>query len=318
MNRLWDYPRLLRRLRTQFNVFHVVDHSYSQLVHELPRDRTVVTCHDLDAFRCVLSDGRENRSLAFKVMTRHIASGLSRAAHVVCVSHSVRNELVASGIVPANRVSTVANGIHPTCSRVPNPTDDSEAERLLQSNQGTTYLLHVGSTIPRKRIDTLLRVFATVNKNLPMTKLVRVGGNFTDSQQELARQLGILEAIVVLPFLEREILAAIYRRAALLLLTSEAEGFGLPLVEAMACGCPVIASDIHVLREIGGQAAVFCAVGDHSAWSETVISLLSERRQNPESWKKRSSDCSTHAAQFTWQRSAAQCVEIYKKVLDKV
>src|SRR5208283_68195 len=101
---------------------------------------------------------------------------------------------------------------------------DAQVERLLGGpDRRTVYLLHVGSTIRRKRIDVLLRTFARVHKELPATQLLRVGGPFDDPQLDLVRSLGLRDSVTVLPFLTAEVLAAVYRRATLLLLTSEAE-----------------------------------------------------------------------------------------------
>ena len=91
-----------------------------------------------------------------------------------------------------------------------------------------------------------------------------------------------------MPFLEPAVLAALYRRAALVLMPSEAEGFGLPLVEAMACATPVIASDIPVLREVGAEAAVYCAVADVPAWSAARRrDAARDGPANPERWAER-------------------------------
>ncbi|HEY6394219.1 MAG TPA: hypothetical protein VIX12_02305, partial [Candidatus Binataceae bacterium] len=84
-NRLVWYPLWLIRNRKNFDVFHVIDHSYSQLVHQLPAERTIVTCHDLDTFRCLLEPSRERRSGVFRAMTAWIMSGMRKAAIVTCV-----------------------------------------------------------------------------------------------------------------------------------------------------------------------------------------------------------------------------------------
>ena len=76
-NRLWDYPRLVAGLADRFDLFHIVDHSYAQLVHRLPAGRTIVTCHDLDTFRSVLDPEVEPRSALFRAMTRTSWTGCS-------------------------------------------------------------------------------------------------------------------------------------------------------------------------------------------------------------------------------------------------
>lgn len=318
LNRFWDYPRHLARQRTReaFDVFHVVDHSYGQLVHQLPAARTVVTCHDLDTFRCLLEPARDRRSPAFRAMTRRILGGLRRAAVVTCDSAAVRDEILAHGLLPAERLTVVPLGIHPTCSPGPDAAADAEARRLLGPAGGDRVeLLHVGSTVPRKRLDVLLGLFAAVRRARPSARLVRVGGAFTPEQAALARRLGVDEAVTALPFLPRQVLAAVYRRATLVLQPSSAEGFGLPVVEALACGTPVVASDLAVLREVGGAAATYRPVADVPAWTEAVLALLTERRDDPAAWQARRAAGAARAAAFSWSEYARRMVEVYAEVL---
>lgn len=316
LNRFWDYPRTLRRQRAEFDLFHIIDHSYGQLVHELPPERTVVTCHDLDTFRCLLNGETEARSFLFKSMTRRIMSGFRQAARVTCDSRATRDELLASGLVAPERAVVIPNGVHPSCSAEADPTADEEAARLLGRASPETFdLLHVGSTARRKRIDVLLRVLAALRKEFAGARLIRVGGPFTAEQTKLAEQLDIASAIVVLPQLERDVLAAIYRRAQLLLQPSEREGFGLPVVEALACGTPVVASDLPVLREVGGEAAVYCPVGDLPAWTASTAQLLVERQQAAGHWRARRAAAIAQAAKFSWAEYARQMLDQYRQLL---
>jgi glycosyltransferase involved in cell wall biosynthesis len=316
INRLWDYPRWLRQRRAEFDLFHIVDHSYSQLAHELPPDRAIVSCHDLDTFRCLLDPARNHRSKLFKEMTRRILAGFRKAARVVCGSVATRDEVLGYGLLPPERLVVIHLGVHPACLPEANAPADTEATRLLGAyGDGRVDILHVGSTIARKRVDVLLRVFACVRKEFPQARLIRVGGAFTADQAKLAAQLKLNESVVVLPFLGRDVLAAVYRRAALVLQPSDQEGFGLPIVEALACGTRVVASDLPVLREVGGDAAVYSPVADVSAWSESVIELLRERRGQPERWVARRSEGIAQAEKFSWAEHTRKVVSLYKELL---
>ena len=315
VNRIWDYPRSLAGLAARHDVFHVVDHSYAHLVHRLPAERTLVTCHDLDAFRCLLERGGEPRSAAFRAMTRYILAGLRRAAHVACDTVATRDALVERAGIPADRTSVVHNGPHPSCTPAPEPIADGEAGRLLGPESARrAWLLHVGSAIPRKRIDVLLRVVTAVRRTHPEVRLIRVGGPLTAAQRSLARDTGVSDAIVTLPFLDRATLAAVYRRSALLLQPSDREGFGLPVLEAMACGTPVVASGIEALREVGGWAATYCPSGDVEAWRAAVVGLLDERRLHPQAWQARRERALARAAAFSWSRYAREMVALYGRV----
>ncbi len=313
-NRMWDYPRLVSGVDGQFDLFHIVDHSYAHLVHRLPARRTIVTCHDLDTFRSVLDPEVERRSPLFRAMTRHILDGLRKAGHIACDSHATRDALVAKAGIAQERTTVVPNGPHPSCTPLAEPSADLDAARLLGPRAGMTDILHVGSTIPRKRIDVLLNVFAALRRTHPRTRLVRVGGPFTAAQQAQVRELGLGDAIVVLPLIDRATLAAVYRRSALLLMPSEREGFGLPVLEALACGIPVIASDIEALREVGGFAATYCPVEDVAAWRHAVTRLLDERESNPAQWQLRRDSGMRRAAAFSWSRYASDIAAIYTRM----
>jgi glycosyltransferase involved in cell wall biosynthesis len=315
LNRFFDYPRWLQHQRSDFDLFHIIDHSYSHLARELLPSRTVITCHDLDTFRCLLHPDHEDRPRWFRAMTRRILQGLQIAAHVITGSAVTRDAILQHGLLPATQVTIVRYGVHPSCSPLPDVASDAEVDRLLPSNFHSLSLLNVGSTIPRKRIDVLLKVFAAVRAEIPGVRLLRVGGPFTTPQIRLARELGVEDDVVVLPSLSRTVLAAVYRRADLLLHTAEAEGFGLPLIEASACGCPVIASDLPVLREVGNSAVTYCPVGDLGAWKESVITLLTEKSQKSEHWNRRREHAIAHAGRFSWAETARQTAAVYRTVL---
>jgi glycosyltransferase involved in cell wall biosynthesis len=173
-------------------------------------------------------------------------------------------------------------------------------------------VLHVSSTIPRKRIDVLLEVFSKFRRTQGDARLVRVGGALTREQQHIAERLGVAGSIVQMPFLERPQLAALYRRASVVVLPSDREGFGLPVVEAMACGTPVIASDIPALREGGGSAALYAPRGDVDLWVQALARIRSES-QHPSERERRRAVCIRTAARYNWRTYAAQMAALYRQ-----
>lgn len=298
------YPRWLRRHPPGCDAYHVVDHTYAHLVRELPAARTVVTCHDVDAFRSLFDRAAKGRSRMFRAMTARVLDGLRQAAIVTCDSMATRDALIAHGLRSA-RLEVVPLGVHPAFT--PGAAAPPPAA-------GELMLLHVGSTVDRKRIDVLLRVFARLRDAVPAARLVRVGGAFTSRQAALAASLGASDAITVMPAITHSALADLYRRAALVLLPSDAEGFGLPVAEAMACGTPVVASDLPVLREVGGAAATYAPVADVGAWVATICALLAERGTEPEHWEERRRAALRQASSFTWERCAQRMAECYAEV----
>jgi len=312
-NRFVRYPLWARTHRKNFDLFHVTDHSYSQLVHQLPADRTIVTCHDLDTFRCILEPPTEARSRPFRAMARYILRGLQRAARVICPSVQTQQALILNRLVAADRLGVVPNGVHPALSAPITSSASAKSEELLgKPDMGTLEVLHVGSTIPRKRIDVLLQTFAGLTDEFPTARLVRVGGGLTSEQQQLARELHLEGRIVELPFVERDVLAAIYRRAAVVLVPSEAEGFGLPIIEAMAGGRTVVASDLPVLREVGGDAAIYCPVGNVPVWTDTVERVFRRDAAGGDTIGSHRDAAIARAAQFSWSNYAAKYAEVYR------
>ena len=317
-NRFAVYPRWIVRNRARFDIFHIVDHSYSHLIHHLPQDRCVITCHDLDTFRCLLEPDVEIRSWAFRAMTRRIFSGFCQAARVNCDSSAIRDEVVRRGLIPIERLEVVPNGVDPIFTALADPTADAEICRLLgRRTADSIEILHVGSTQARKRIDLLLKMFAAVRANRRDARLFRVGGGLTKQNRALAEQLGVSDAIAILPFLERRILAAAYRRADVLVLPSEAEGFGLPIIEALACGVSVIASDLPVLREVGGDAVSYCAVGDVDGWSRAIAEVTRGRDADGRVHLERRTRATAHASRFSWSANAERATHAYRELLDR-
>src|SRR5262245_30008839 len=314
LNRFWRYPRHVERLAGGFDLFHVVDHSYAHLVHSLPPARTIVTCHDLDAFRSVLTPVAEKRSGAFRAMTREILAGLQRAARVMCDTASIRDELLTRGLLAPDRLIVIPLGVDHVFFTARDEAADRAAARLAPMPADAVEILHVGTTADRKRIDVLIRVVAALGRTMPDVRLTRVGEPLTGAQSQLLRDSGMADRLTAVNGVDEATLAALYRRAALVLQPSAREGFGLPVIEALAAGTPVVASDLAVLREVGGPAVEFCKVGDVEGWTDRAAALLRERREAPLQWSARRERGREHARRFTWERFAADVVQIYRAV----
>ena len=317
-NRFVRYGAHLLARRGDYDLFHLADHSYAHLLHVLPAGRAVVTCHDLDTFASLLDPvERARRGPVFRAMTACILSGLQRAAHVFCVSVATRDALLAQRLLPAERVSVTLNGLDPVLWRPVTPAAEAALEARLRAARAPLdfALLHVGSNIPRKRLDVLLETLARVREARPGTRLLRVGAPWTPAQAALAARLGVGEAVTILPRLPAEELAAAYRRATLLLQPSDAEGFGLPVAEALALGLPVLASDIPALREVAGPAADFAPAGDPVAWAARVVDLLTEHAERPAAWGERQARGRVRAGRFRWEHATNTMVEVYRELL---
>lgn len=301
LNRHVLLPRVVRRAARGADFVHVVDHSYAHVASAVPAGRAGVYCHDLDAFRCLLDPAGDPRPWWFRRLTRRTLDGLRRAAVVFHNSADVGRQLRDAGIVRSDRL------VHAPLGVADEFTPEAVKPVTLPLALNPPFLLHVGSAIPRKRLDVLLEVFAAVRARVPGLRMVRVGGAWPPALAERAAAFG--PSIVRAENLSREQLAEFYRRAAAVLVPSEAEGFGLPVIEALACGAAVAASDIPTLREAGGAAVVFCPVADVPAWTEAVRRILIDPSAVPASDIRLS-----QAAKFSWRAHARVIAEAYLRL----
>ncbi len=310
-NRQWDYPRFAKReLNGRFDAYHVVDHSYAALVHSLPHARTGVYCHDLDAFRCLLDPKSEPRPFWFRAMTRRILAGMQKASIVFHNSVQTGEALRRWNLVPAAHLVHAPLGTALEFSADPSAHSSEAVLSMIERVKDCPVLLHVGSNIARKRIDLLLRYFQAILQRFPETLLIKVGEDWTKEQQSVIEDLRLAGSILCVGKLDRANLAACYRRADSVLISSDAEGFGLPVIEAMACGTQVIASDIPVLRETGGEAALYASIGDIDMWVSQVARVISKDVSVPSKEMRLA-----WAAKFSWVEHARIIAEAYQKLL---
>jgi glycosyltransferase involved in cell wall biosynthesis len=308
LNRFVHFPRFAREAVGRFDLFHIADHTYAQLVHALPAGRTGVYCHDLDAFRSLLDPARDPRPRWFRAMSQRILTGLRKATVVFHSTAAVGAEIKDAGLIDADRLIHAPYGVSSEFS--PGTDHPSVEAPWLAEFYGRPWVLHVGSCIERKRIDVLLDVVAAVRQTVPDLHLVKIGGEWTAEHRERIARLGLAGAITHVSGLTRTELADVYRRAAVVLIPSEAEGFGLPVIEALACGAAVVASDIPALREAGGPASEYAPVGDVAEWSNVVAKLLKDPSAAPPR-----ADRLAWAGRFTWAAHADIIARAYHRLL---
>ncbi len=305
VNRFWRYPHALKPVRQRFDLFHICDHTYAQLALMLPAGRTGIFCHDLDAFRSLIEPAADPRPAWFRALVRRQLAGLQRASLVFHTTDEVRRQIEQYQLVPPLRLVKVPLGVAAEYTADPAVTAVSPDVNIHQP-----YLLHVGSCIPRKRIDILLEVFAAVRLTHPELRLVKVGGAFSADHQRQIDRLGLASFIIHRHNLPRSDVAHLYRKAIATLITSDNEGFGIPLIEALACGCVSVVSDIPAMREVGGNAATFVPVANVQMWVQQLSRVLGQQAGIPD----RSARLA-QAAKYSWSNHAKVIVEAYERLL---
>jgi len=253
----------------------------------------VVTVHDLVTRHLPALHNRR----AQLVQQGQLAA-LGDAAAILAVSHSTAQELIDIGMDPA-RIDVSPNGL----SALPAPVEPPIGPE--------PFVLAVGTLEPRKGHELLLRAFAAAR--LDGVKLVCAGPTAGRSEElhRLSRELGIADRLTILGHVSDRTLAGLYRDATVLCMPSFGEGFGLPVLEAMAAGLPVVASDLPAVREVSNGAAELFGPGDAAALTAALQSVLADpklrdrlRRQGLE-----------RASSFTWEATAEATVRAYHTAL---
>lgn len=264
-------------LREQFEITRAargsdllhVPHYNAPLMHRGP---LVISIHDL----IHITDPCYRNTFKAWAYARPVLSLAARsAAHIVTVSEYSKAQIVERLGVAACKVTAIHNGVHETFCRVPR----SDALHSVSSFLGFnfSYLLYVGGLKPYKNISCLFRAFASVRaRSRIRQKLLIVGGDsrWKKPLLEECSSLGIDGAVHFTSSVPTELLPKIYAAADLLVMPSRIEGFGLPVLEAMACGTPVICSRAASLPEVGGDAVLYFDPANHEELASAIESVL--------------------------------------------
>jgi glycosyltransferase involved in cell wall biosynthesis len=240
-------------------------------------------------------------------------AGLRRADAVVAISEYTKRTLVEALGLPEERIEVVYPGVDHERFR-PVAVPPAFRARYGLGEEGQT-VLYVGSEDPRKNLGTLVQAFARVKAAHPGAKLVKVGApHVQEGRQKLLAQvkhLGLEEEVLILDSVPDGDLPLFYNAADLLALPSRYEGFGLPVLEAMTCGTPVICSDAASLPEVAGGAAWLVEPGDVDGWAGAIGTLL----EDSDRWGELRQAGLERARAFSWAKAGRKMVDVYQGVV---
>lgn len=305
------FPLQLQRQAARASLVHICDHSnamYARRVANLP---VVVTCHDLLAVRAALGEETDcPASPAGKLLQRWILRGLRSSSVIACVSGATAVD--AQRLVRASSGKPRIEHVRLALSYGYRNLASEEVSRRLQQiprlAQHADFALHVGSNLRRKNRQAVLRIFARVLLDWSGL-LVFAGDSLSSELRAEAAKLGVSNRIIEVPGASNELLEALYNRATALLYPSRFEGFGWPVIEAQACGCPVICSDREPMREVSGGAALLRDVDDEAGFAADLLRLT-----NPDERSRWSERGLLNAQRFTRDEMIARYVELYREL----
>lgn len=241
-------------------------------------------------------------------------SSAHTASHVLTISHFSATEIMAAYRIPAERMTVTPLGVDEGFAPV-----DAGREGALPAGIRQPYLLHVGDLHERRNLAMLVEAVLEVRRDAsgvcPALALVLAGADrgVGDALRLIAERSGEADAVVQLGSVDEATLRNLYAGAIALVYPSLYEGFGLPLVEAMACGVPVIASHAASMPEVLGDAGMLVDATDRVAWTHAIINVVGSEQTRAgfrAAGLRRS-------AEFTWTRTATLTLEAYRHVLER-
>lgn len=295
-------PRQMRR--HHLDLFHATHY----VLPPLRPCPAVVTIHDLIHLLFPTQLPSRGAWLYARVMLRWAARSAWR---VITVSETTRRDLVAILGVPVEKIRVIPNGV----SSLFHPAEDEAALVRVLTALGVSrpYLLFVGNPKPHKNLPFLLDVFAKLAPAIPSLSLVIAGVTAprlrTELDDRIARS-GLTGRVGLLRYLHPDQLLVLYQGALGLVLPSRYEGFGLPALEAMACGTPVVAATGGALPEVIGEAGWLLPPDDSEAWLAALRDLWDDAHLR----KKLRSKGLERATAFTWRRAAEATLSVYDDV----
>lgn len=289
----------LRRVFPHVTLFHATEH----LLPVIPGARSIFTLHDAAYLLFPQHHLLQNRIFLTLMMPRF----LRRAERVICVSAATRRDALRFYRLDPDKVVTIPEGVEPRFAPV---TDPGRQEAVHQKyHLPARYILYVGTLEPRKNLVTLLEAYAALRARQPEVGLVLAGGKgwlYADTFERL-RALGLEPHVTLTGYVPDDDLPALLSGAEVFAFPSVFEGFGLPPLEALACGAPVVCSNASSLPEVVGEAGLLLPPTDVRAWVEALEAVLTDPARRADLRARGLA----RARMFTWEAAARATLAVY-------
>ena len=310
-NELWTpchhrYERYLLGLELSFRGFNVY-HSPDFIPPMMRGARRVITVHDLTFLHFPEFLTAESK----RYYAGQIEWAVEVADHIIADSEATRADLIRLLSVPPGKVTSIHLAANPALAGEFSPESVRQTLKSLDLSPG--FVLAVGTLEPRKNLPMLVRAYERLRRvhsiRVPLVLVGKAGWLYEDLFLEIQR-LGLGKHVIHFPDLQDVQLAHLYRAAGVLAFPSHYEGFGLPALEAMHGGCPVIASNRGSLPEIVGEAGLLLNPTEVDLWTDTLYRVLFDEEMS----SRMSREGQLQAQKFTWDRTAEATLRVYESL----
>lgn len=268
--------------------------------------KTIITVHDLIAW---FSPDRHNKKATF-IEHRTLPTALKKAHHVMTVSHNTKNDLQKLFHIPDEKISVIPCAASSIFRKI--ETTEKAHSNKTNPQMPQKFLLSVGTLEPRKNYGALLKSFSKVHKKFPDLSLVIIGSKGWQYKEifKAVETLKLQNAVHFPDYIGEEELVQYYNAAQAFVYPSLYEGFGIPLLEAMQSGCPVITSNTASLPEVAGDAALLVDPKNGDELTQTIEKILTDRDLR----EKLIERGFTQAKKFSWKTSAAETIRLFERL----
>ncbi len=306
--RLWHRAQLpfpVESFTGRLNLYHATDFV---LPPTLPNTQTLLTVHDLSFIRVPETASPNLRAYLDRVVPR----SAQRADHILADSQTTKDDLIEIYKLPSEKITVLLSGVDDRFK----PISDSDGLLTIRKKYGLglwSYIFSVGTVQPRKNYTRLIQALAHVRAAGHDLHLVIAGGRgwLEDPIYAAIHDTHMEEYVHFIGFADETDLPSLYNAAFCCAFPSLYEGFGLPILEAMACGIPVMTSNVSSLPEVAGDAAILINPYDIDEMSDSIKQLM----ENSILRKTLIAKGFTRAKEFSWQKSAAQLRQIYANLI---
>ncbi|HNS32464.1 MAG TPA: glycosyltransferase family 1 protein [bacterium] len=281
----------------QIDIFHGIGF----FLPKLKKAKGIITVHGLD-FKELEVKWYKDR------WYKHFPVYLKRADSIIAVSEYVKNKLVELYDIPREKISVIYHGIR---SNFAYPGFDNIENGVNEKS----YIVCVATSVERKNLKRILKAFNTIKDRHKDVNLLMVGDErmLLSSLKKLIEELDLSGRIIFPGYLGEDSLPVVYNNAKCLVFPSLYEGLGLPIIEAMACGCPVITSNITAMPEIAGGAAILVNPYDEDEIADAVDRVLSDERLRQDMKKKGLE----RAKFFSWEKAINNTLDLYNRLSER-